>query len=331
MTEDRQKTIENLFMQACNEIAEGIPDYHTLETEMSKLKLGGAIQYSHLESIADKSHWPSFYKWYSWPAEEQITDELKKTEGIFMPLRGYSAIPGEVSNLDQEVFKVLFDIFHHTELVSIILRLVDPKNYAIYSPPVAYQIMSLRGRNYSEEYMNYLKQIRVLRREFKHERTSDTDMFIWASAHIRLEIDPVLKEAQDMVIDHAIIENMKRLIPVVVRDKSNLEVANYFYRAEIYGIASKFAAIAFEEAVNKGMNRIPKAFIFKNRLNPSANTLEKKIPSIASFFNINEFTLHAVRHLRNDASHPNPEISKKGVKIMIETTTVLINKIKECV
>lgn len=166
--------VEEKFRHVCKFKFKREVDYSPLVTELGKLKDGGALTYPHLEKIADPEIWP-FKKYWMWPPKEQIQKKLKKTVDLFKNLT--DSLDKEE---EREVIQTLYNIFKHIELVSIILRFVDPINYAIYSPPVAKILNPPRGEDYVSEYLNYLGELRRWRDISRFKRVAYVEMFLWA-------------------------------------------------------------------------------------------------------------------------------------------------------
>lgn len=135
------------------------------------MREGEPLSYCDLEIIADDSCWPSS-KYWMWPSREVIEDKLERTAGWF----------ADIPNDEEEIIKNLCEIFRNIALVSIVLRFVCPKHYVIYSRPPLKILRIERGANDVEEYLNYVGEMRLLRRSFKVAKTADVDMIVWTIA-----------------------------------------------------------------------------------------------------------------------------------------------------
>lgn len=144
-----------------------------IESELGKLRNGGALTYDHLEAIANDNLWP-FSQYWRWPVKEQIKKELEKTKDWFVDLP-----KGE-----GQVVTDLLNIFKEISLVSVILRFVAPEHYGIYSRPPLKVLQVERGKDDIEEYLNYLEELRFIKEIYKGIRVADVDMMVWAVAHL---------------------------------------------------------------------------------------------------------------------------------------------------
>lgn len=154
-----------------------------IETRVSHLRTGGAIEYEDLEKIGDDKVWP-FSKFWKWPDKDKIQNDLRETAGILEKLRE------DFVNNERDVLKQLGKIFKNISLVSILLRFVFPEQYGIYSRPVLYISETERGRDEVEDYLNYLDKLRrilnvyEIRERYGVERVADVDMLLLAIAKL---------------------------------------------------------------------------------------------------------------------------------------------------
>lgn len=122
----------------------------------------------HLEAIRDDY---AFEKWWKMPGIKE--EDFSPLEGIFSKLEPHN----------KEIVGKLFDLVKNIEIVSCILRFIDPQNYGIMSPPVE-NILNVKGKHPIEKYMNYLKNLDELKEEYNFSRIADVDMALWALANI---------------------------------------------------------------------------------------------------------------------------------------------------
>jgi len=122
----------------------------------------------HLRAINNDC---AFSNWWKMPEIEE--EDIAHLEGIFTKLEPY----------DKKVISKLFDLLRNIEIVSCILRFIDPQNYGIMSPPVE-NILMVGGKHEIEKYINYLHNLEELKEEYKFERIADVDMALWALANI---------------------------------------------------------------------------------------------------------------------------------------------------
>jgi len=130
----------------------------------------GTEELSLKHILAIRDDW-AFANWWKMP---QIREEdLVRFKGVFTRLKPK----------DEIVIGKLFDLLKNIEIVSCVLRFIDPQNYGIFSPPVE-NILSVKGERPMEKYLNYLNHLHELREEYNFVRIADVDMALWALANI---------------------------------------------------------------------------------------------------------------------------------------------------
>ncbi|GAJ03581.1 unnamed protein product, partial [marine sediment metagenome] len=122
----------------------------------------------HLKAIRDD--W-AFLTWWKMPPIKQ--EDLEYLKGVFVDL----------GPQDKRIISKLYDLLKNIEIVSCILRFIDPQNYGILSPPVE-NILNVKGKHQIEKYTNYLEDLKELKEEYNFERIADVDMALWALANI---------------------------------------------------------------------------------------------------------------------------------------------------
>lgn len=126
------------------------------------------LSLKHLIAIRDDY---AFANWWKMP---------EISEKDFVPLKGAFV---RLMPKDREVIGKLFDLLMNIEIVSCVLRFIDPQNYGILSPPVE-NILDVRGRHKIVRYLNYLGHLEELKNEYNFKRIADVDMALWSLANI---------------------------------------------------------------------------------------------------------------------------------------------------
>lgn len=140
-----------------------------LENKFKPVKEGKEeLSLKHIKAVRDDC---AFARWWKMP--EIAEEDLAIFKSVFANL-----IPK-----DKEVIWKLFDLLKNIEIVSCILRFIDPQNYGILSPPVE-NILNIRGKHQVEKYLNYLDDLEILREEYNFKRIADVDMALWALANL---------------------------------------------------------------------------------------------------------------------------------------------------
>jgi len=126
------------------------------------------LSLKHIVVIRDD--W-AFMNWWKMPEIKE--EDLVPLKGDFVKLKPK----------DESVIGKLFDLLKNIEIVSCVLRFIDPQNYGIFSPPVE-NILKVLGKHQIEKYLNYLGHLTELKEEYDFERIADVDMALWVLANI---------------------------------------------------------------------------------------------------------------------------------------------------
>lgn len=166
-----QKSLE-LFPKLTNIMFGWKYDMPEIENKLSHVREEYCLDRNDLLMIRDSREWD--YKKF-WPDPVTVIDLDEPISGIF--------------NLGwekrKETISELYKRFLHIEVVSVILRFVDPQNFAIISPPVE-KFFSLQPKeDHVEYYVNYLNLLKKTSKHFQlPNRLADVDMAIWCLSFI---------------------------------------------------------------------------------------------------------------------------------------------------
>ncbi len=307
---------QKLFNQIIRQRYGRDADFASIERQLAELRRGPALSYGHLEIIADEAYWP-FKKYWMWPAKDKIIDKLKETKGLFVdPLSKYK---GE--NKESWMICHLLEIFKNLSLVSIVLRFVWPKYYAIYSRPNLWILRVERGASDLEEYMNYLRVMRLLKQTFKVKRTADVDMVVWAAA----KEDNASKKFLDFLSKSLPAEMMPlELIKNIY--KNPLNISSTFLAKKDYKTSAFWSSQAFELLIIKEYFRL----IFPRWRNWNKGELEDMIDQLCEKQEYKNMKgkLHRLRILRNKAVHPDKSFNENEAIELFEGIRKLNEKVK---
>jgi len=140
-----------------------------LENTFRPVKEGKeGLSLKHIRAIKDDC---AFARWWKMP--EISEKDLELLKGMIVKL----------TPRDKKVVRRLFDLLKNIEILSCVLRFVDPQNYGILSPPVEY-LINVRGRHDVQKYMNYLKDLEELKEIYGFSRIADVDMALWSLANL---------------------------------------------------------------------------------------------------------------------------------------------------
>lgn len=143
------------------------------------------LSLNHLKTVGED--W-AFLNWWKMPTIRE--KDLEPFRGVFVDL----------GTQNKRIIGKLYDLLKNIEIVSCILRFIDPQNYGIMSPPVE-NILSVKGKDRIEKYLNYLEDLEDLKEEYDFQRIADVDMALWALANIinysELKHHPVFSNIYD--------------------------------------------------------------------------------------------------------------------------------------
>ena len=146
-----------------------ILDVYELEKEFKPIKDGKEeLSKRHLELLSED--W-RFSNWWIMP--EITKKDLIKLEGKFSKLKPF----------DRRIIEDLFNLIKNIEIVSCILRFINPENYAIFSSPVE-NLLNIRGITPVDKYLFYLEDLDELKNKYEFNRIAEVDMALWILANI---------------------------------------------------------------------------------------------------------------------------------------------------
>ena len=148
-----------------------VSDIRKLENKFSGLKGSEkGLTYKKIKELKKRKYW-DFSNFWMIPSWLMCWGKLKATKGLFKLLPD--------TDNERNAAIILYDIFKNIEVVSVILRLVDPENYGIISPPVRCALGLKAKDNYVDEYLDYISVLRMYAKEYKFERVADADIALW--------------------------------------------------------------------------------------------------------------------------------------------------------
>jgi len=224
-------------------------------------------------------------------------------------------------NSEETAIRNLDEIFKNIALVSIILRFVHPKHYAIYSRPSLKVMRTERGIDDVEEYLNYVEELRILKDSFGADKTSEVDNIVWAIAQ---EKGKSIKELKKMLSEH-LPENLSAEEIIIYLSKNPLKVSEIYNKQKDYKTAGFWATVAFKKFLREECLRLTgKIPLIKNgEIFTFIDYLCRKTK-----YRHKKNTLHDLRELRNKVVHESEILTQVDTKIFIDTLKNLMLKIK---
>lgn len=146
-----------------------IPDFKLIEAKLIGLKGSDrGLDYRKIKELKKRKYW-DFSNFWMMPSWLTCLRKLKTTSGIF------KVLPDQ----ENQTAIILYDIFKNIEVVSIIFRFVDPKNYGIISPPVRCALGLKAKDNYVDEYLDYLSVLRTYADDYGFRTVAEADIALW--------------------------------------------------------------------------------------------------------------------------------------------------------
>lgn len=140
-----------------------------LERKLKHVKVRDCLETKDLEIIRDSEDWE--YRLF-WPDLRFEVSRKGSIEGCF----GFSS---------EKLIKTLYKEFKNIEVVSVILRFVDPDNYAILSPPVEKLLGLLPESDHIRYYLTFLSELHCIHEQFRElKKIAEVDMALWSLSHI---------------------------------------------------------------------------------------------------------------------------------------------------
>lgn len=144
-------------------------DMEKLEAIFAPIREGKEkLSTKHLEGIKEDYAYPAW-----WRMPQVSNSELEGLSTAFI----------KMMPRDERLIWQLFDILKNIEIVSCILRFVDPEKYAIFSPPVD-NLLNIRGKDQVKKYVNYLSDLEQIGNAYNIVRIADVDHALWTLANI---------------------------------------------------------------------------------------------------------------------------------------------------
>lgn len=309
-----------------SEVYLGKPKMKELEDIFKPLKdREEAFSLEHLKILIDEEnrYWKFLYWWKMPGVKEKELEDLKY---IFNKLKKNDGL----------VIGKLYDVLKNIEIVSCILRFVDPNNYGILSSPVEC-LLYVKGKEPEEKYLLYLENLDELKKEYQFTRIADVDMALWTLARIlnssSLKDVPKYKKIYELYKNkpNAVKRIMARnALEHIWEEKSYLQISYLFLETD-HMIAGLIIGRQLERFVKKlcKRNDIPlvERDINGNEKKVSIKKLAYELADGGHITKEEKFSIHNWWEIRCDLAH---EFKMKStyneVERMIEGINIFINK-----
>lgn len=289
-------------------------DFASIEKGLEHVRNGNALTYADLELIANDRYWP-FKQYWMWPSRDQIKEKLKETREKFI-----NPIKNEAR--ERELIRFLSAIFRNLSLVSIVIRFVWPEHYAVYSRPNLKILRVERGEDDVEEYMNYIRVMRLLKGSFGVERVADVDIIVWAIAkreEAHAEFFRILAEQ--------LPENLTPGELILRLHDNPLMVAQVYIRKGDYKTSGFWASQAFEIYLRDEYRRLIGYPITRYPKKGELQDIIDQLITTPEYHGWGAY-LHGLRRRRNEAIHPDYKFTKADVEALIDGVGKLKQKVE---
>jgi len=221
-----------------------VVDFDALEPRFKAIKeKSEEFSSRHLE-LLQKDY--AFMKWWKIPSLDQ--GDYKEMQDAITSLKPRDK---------QGVFRI-YDIIKNIEVVSCLLRVVDPDNYSIMTPPVE-NLLNSQGRHQVDKYLGFLNDLKDLKDAYGFPRIADVDKALWTLANIIH--DPSLhyysEEFRDLYDKYhnsinrvKVIKAKNALKPILEERSSYLDFAIQCIDVD-YELAGIFAGKEFESRIKR--------------------------------------------------------------------------------
>jgi len=270
-------------------------------------KRNNKLTYEDLEKIRNSEHWNADQFGY-WPSRSEIERNLN-THWKFHNLH-------RAPKRERKTIEGLLGVFRQIEIVSVILRFIDPRHYGILSPPVEKMLGIGPFRDRTKKYLNYLGNLKQLKESRGFETAADVDVALWVlqlgveEGRLEDQIDPskyqALRDGFEQDRELKLIR-MGNLAPQLFKDMPRLDLARVLLGAGNSQMAGQLAGCELERRVARKADISP--FEYKRRLHEMVDLAWNDRATTVKF-------KHLVR-VRNKAIHGQP-VSDGEVMALIE-------------
>jgi len=234
------------------------PNMKDLEIEVRSKWDGHKITRKIIDAVQDKprKYW-DFQKFWFFPPGEKMEEAIEKLGTIEIDLDKESS-----SVIAQKLFKRLPWI----QIVSVILRFVDPDRYGIISTPVEFVLWIQRGIDPVQTYDAYLKSLGEVGEKSGLKRIADVEMALMVHflklqdkdrTAKEIEKDPIFRKIRLQNVIDILFGNYDDFLEIgesLTRLADHVGQGSYKQISHLAGLllSVKFEEIVIEKAINNG-------------------------------------------------------------------------------
>ena len=233
-------------------------DLEEIEKHTDHIRSSCRLTYNDIE-VLTKNRFLDVNMFGYWPTRDEIAGDLEGRKFDFLNL------PGKEEHVVQE----LQSVFHQIELVSVILRFVDPRNYGILSPPVERVLGICSAQDHSEKYRLYVTNLRRIRDDVDGlTAAAQVDVALWVLSVGVLnkelkdesECDKLSREyANDLLLRTIRVENLTSQLFGDLRRRELAEALNRCSTSPAHELAGQIAGIEFEKSIKAILGTHPES------------------------------------------------------------------------
>ncbi len=312
-----------LFPEASELITGQRQDLEAVERALGTARSQMRVGQSELQVIESAAAW-SYRTW--WPPLNLGTDvELSKD------LRTHQA--------KRKAVETLHNRLKYIEVVSVVLRFLCPEEFGILSPPVASLLNLAPTDNHIDNYMRYLETLQGLRSLYRQypvsNRLADIDMALWVAAHhsFNPQWTPLKEEMeQDEYFQELrlrnLVEGLGRLGPETDQQRLLFArvIVNHDHLTAALVTARLCESSVLEVAARLGVKPNPKGG--QTKFSSLVEQLARQGGKLSPL-GLSPADLHRWRDWRNDAVHPERQISKRDAQKFVQEIGQLLEELRK--
>ncbi len=257
-------------------------------------------------AIFDPQNTP-FARYWQAPAAKDIDKPLASARIM---------LTGDPAQREPLVLRLL-EVFHSIAIMSLVLRMVLPKFYGVFSTPVVHLLQVNRGAT-GELYLAYCDELAEWAKHFGMASVADTEMALWAFAELTKAAGNDVAEGSQSFEDDIWIQR-RRVAHVVrpfLRRYGRLQLARILLH-EDPRLAGKIAAEEYERLLGIASKRF-----CRRPLDRRTGSVDKLLDELAqqNVISLHDKTdLRGIWSTRNAAVHPGgPPPSTEAIELMID-------------
>ena len=223
-------------------------DLKEIEQHTAHIRSSCRLTYDDLEVLKENRFLDVSMFGY-WPTRDEIACDLEGRKFNFLDL----------PESEEQVVQELQSVFHQIELVSVILRFVDPNNYGILSPPVERILGICSAEDHHEKYRLYVTNLRRVRDNVDGlAAAAQVDVALWVLS-VGVLSEELEDESQcnrlrreyvsDLLLRTIRVENLTRHLFGDLRRGELAEALNRCSTNAAHELAGQIAGIEFEKSI----------------------------------------------------------------------------------